>query len=225
MTKTRPTIYEALAKAQGEMTNPKKDTKAFQYKYTQLDQIIDIAKPVLAKHGLGIIQFPKTACGDEGQNLVGVQTVIFHDSGETIESEYFTQQTKPGPQEMGSLLTYMRRYAYLGAVGIHPQDEDDDAKSVQPNKSVAKTFEKPTPKKKAPAAKPTFTLNTSPEAPESTESPVFDFGKFKGKAVNDVPLEELVGYFNFLKSRENYNPASKPELFQAIQERVDDFAH
>ena len=243
-TEKKPTnkLYQALSKAQGEMTNPKKDSEAgagtrFNYKYTQLDQIIEIARPVLAKNGLGIIQSPITENNPEG-HYVGITTTIIHDSGETFSSHYMTKQMNPGPQEMGSLLTYMRRYAYLGAVGIHPEDEDDDAKSVQPNNTVTASFTKKAGNKIIKDAKaidgeevfkkPTFTLdslNKEIEVANGSTDALFSWGKFKGKKVSEVPLEELVGYFKYLKSRDNYDPTKFPALFKAIQERCDQYAH
>lgn len=113
----------ALAKTQGEMKAPPK-TKAMKipgrgdYKYADLADVIE-ARRVGHKHGLAITQGMEM---DEG-NLV-LSTMLMHSSGEW---KAWSCPVPLGlkPQDLGSYLTYMRRYSECGAWGIAAEDDDD----------------------------------------------------------------------------------------------------
>src|SRR5690606_30331183 len=74
-------------------------------------------RPVLKKHGLAFSQFV-----DDG----GLTTILLHESGEWIEARTsFDGISYSTAQELGSAITYLRRYALTAALGI-AADEDDD---------------------------------------------------------------------------------------------------
>ena len=79
---TLASLADALSKAQGEMQPAKMDSKNpfLKNKFAGLGSVIENARPVLAKHGLSIVQFPVSGLGQQ----VGIETVIFHSSGEWI---------------------------------------------------------------------------------------------------------------------------------------------
>ena len=79
----RKELFTALIKALNEFGPLIKDSKAYNYKYAQLDQLLDVVRPVLAENGLAVIQQP-TRCGDQ----VGVRTILIHESGQSIQSEF-----------------------------------------------------------------------------------------------------------------------------------------
>jgi ERF superfamily len=126
--KTSETINElaaALAKAQGEMkaalkasTNPH-----FRSRFADLASCMAAATPALSKHGLAITQATELAA--EGQHFALV-TRLMHASGQWIEAAWPLATGKP--QEMGSQLTYARRYS-LALIGL-VTDEDDDAEAA-----------------------------------------------------------------------------------------------
>lgn len=116
-------IATALAKFQEEVPNPKTvaDNPFFKSKYAPLDEVINVAKPYLAKNGLSYFQ---TAGGD-GKNIT-VTTLLMHTSGEWIESDPLTViATKPDPQQAGSAITYARRYSLSAILGIASEEDDD----------------------------------------------------------------------------------------------------
>jgi len=184
-------IYSAFIKAQAELNNPTRDTKSYKYSYAQLGQCLDIVRPIFAKHNLGIIQ--QIINKENDVDLIGIKTVIVHSSGQSIEFEFFVKAIKKGAQDIGSMITYMRRYALFGAVGIHPQDEDDDGLKAQ-----------------------TIKIETTPPSPK------FTWGQFNGLRVADVPLESLRAEYETLKSRDNFNEGRKKfsVLFDAIEKRL-----
>ena len=119
-------LYKAFAAAQAEFSNPIKNRKnpAFRSDYADLQSCLDACKPALNRHGLAITQ-PTTA----GENCVAVETVILHESGETLSSgvlsvPYSVAKGNPA-QALGSALTYAKRYSLCSFLGLAADDDDD----------------------------------------------------------------------------------------------------
>lgn len=117
----RDKLFAALAKAQGEMKGAVKDNANpfFKSKYADLSSVWEACRHALSVNGLSVVQFPVS----EGE-LVGVRTILGHASGQCIESVVWVPSPKKGPQELGSAVTYLRRYALAAAVGVAPEDDD-----------------------------------------------------------------------------------------------------
>ena len=124
-------LFSSLLQAQADLPNPKKDTKGYGYNYAQLDQIITLVKPTLAKYGLGIFQSPVGSIVD---GCMTIKTVLYHESGQHLV-EQFSLPVKSGSnpvQDYGSSLTYGKRYQILGLLNICPEAEDDDGVGSKP---------------------------------------------------------------------------------------------
>jgi hypothetical protein len=121
----------ALIKAQSEFAAvPFDATNPFmKNKYATLGALIDATRPILSKHGLGVVQSPFTT--DAGN--IGVETIIIHESGEWISGELsiatHDEKGKSAAQLAGSTITYLRRYSYGAFFGLYG-DEDDDGNSA-----------------------------------------------------------------------------------------------
>jgi len=123
-------LYSALAKAHGELGNPKKnktvtvthkDKKGkHSFKYATLDSIIDYIKPILSSHGLCIFQ--RVAKVDDTLSMI---TCIVHDGGGLLESAIPMMQIPTDPKDYGGRLTYMRRYGLCAALNISAEDDTD----------------------------------------------------------------------------------------------------
>lgn len=116
-------IAKALAAFQAEVKNPAntETNPFFNSKYAPLNDILNLVRPLLSKHGLSVLQSPS---GD-GQNIT-VTTLITHESGEWIESDPLTLKAdKATAQGAGSAITYARRYALSAMLGISSEDDDD----------------------------------------------------------------------------------------------------
>lgn len=109
--------FEAVAKTE---TNP-----FFKSKYAGLPDVIRTASPILAKHGLAVCQMI------EGDAAGGdcLTTILMHKSGQHISGTMRLHLTKDDPQGQGSAVTYARRYAYMAALGL-VADEDDDGNAA-----------------------------------------------------------------------------------------------
>ncbi len=126
-------LTKALSAFQGEITNPKKDTtnSFFKSKYSSLDGVLNTVRPVMAKHGLSLAQFPS-----EDNKLI---TFLFHSSGEFIKSTFKMVPKDNTPQGQGSALTYARRYVVSAVLGI-ASEEDDDSNAASQSPKVQKVF-------------------------------------------------------------------------------------
>lgn len=129
-------LAEALSKAQAEMTAAPMNrvNPHFKSKYADLSAVLDAVRPALTKHGLSVTQTTKLC---DGQLVL--TTTLHHLSGESIASEYPLPIGKP--QEMGSALTYARRYC-LSAICCIAADDDDDATAAE---SAGQKAVKPSP--------------------------------------------------------------------------------
>lgn len=129
-------IAPALIKAQGEFSNPKKDTKGHHYNYATLDQVIDCVVPVLNAHGIMLTQ--NHVASEPG--TVGLSTTLVHSSGQFIESTMSipmeSNKSMSACQQYGSASTYARRYAIQSACGLCAED-DTDAHIERVNKDQA----------------------------------------------------------------------------------------
>ena len=122
----------ALVKFQSEVpVIPKNKTAKIQmksggtysYAYADLADIWEAVRKPLMDNGLAVTQFLKSS--DTTDFIV---TKIWHESGETDSEEFALPTGGKTPQEVGSVVTYYKRYALGAALGISTE-EDDDAQS------------------------------------------------------------------------------------------------
>lgn len=125
-------LSAALAKAQGAMkaatfnrVNPH-----FRNRYADLSAVLDAIRKPMADNSLSLTQ--TTEIREGGFALV---TTLRHSSGQWIASEYPLPQAAR-PQELGSALTYARRYS-LSAIACVASEEDDDAEGARSKEQVA----------------------------------------------------------------------------------------
>ena len=114
-------ISKALAAFNKKMEPVKKGSANtfFKSNYADLADIKAVADPLLAEHGLAIVQHPEGTHEDQV-----LTTRLMHESGEWQESSMPLYIPKADAQSQGSALTYGRRYAYSAVVGIATEDDD-----------------------------------------------------------------------------------------------------
>jgi hypothetical protein len=133
----REPLAKALVAAQKNMEAVKKaaTNPHFRSKYADLSAVVEAVVPTLNENGVAVIQSPSS----DG-NLVSVSTTLLHESGASVTGVLSMKPTKAGPQEVGSVITYARRYALLAMTGAAPEDDDGNAaskpSSKNPNVSV-----------------------------------------------------------------------------------------
>ena len=123
-------VCAALVAAQADLRNPAKDrtanTGTYSYKYADLASILDLVRPVLAKHGLAITQDVRM----EDCRLL-IHSRLIHSSGECLDFGPLAGSVGTSWQQTGGGITYARRYALQAILGI-AADEDDDAATAPP---------------------------------------------------------------------------------------------
>ena len=124
--RTSETINElatALSVAQGELQDADKASEGYGYKYADLAQVLQIARPILSKHGLSVVQLPHNEDGG-----IALTTRLMHKSGEWLEETLVMPAEKSKnlslAQDIGKIITYSRRYMYTALVGITQEDTD-----------------------------------------------------------------------------------------------------
>lgn len=112
-------LAKALITFQLKVDKVKKDAKNpfFKSKYASLPNILDAIAEPLIESGLSFCQFPN--------GEYGLTTILMHESGEWIESDYSMKPVKDDPQGRGSCITYQRRYALSAILGLNIDDDDD----------------------------------------------------------------------------------------------------
>lgn len=130
-------VYAALFKAQQEFTPVWFDciNPHFKTKYASLASCLDSVKKAFNKHGLFLTQKHHNM-----PNSVGVETIVVHESGESLSSDIlYVPVDKQSPQGFGSALTYARRYSLMTFCGI-AGEQDDDAnmaeEKIKENKEI-----------------------------------------------------------------------------------------
>ncbi len=118
-------LAAALAAAQAELPVIPRTTPGHYGPYADLASVREAVRPVLARHGLSIVQLPSAA------NTL--TTMVLHASGEWIAGEMDLHQAST-PQGQGSAISYARRYALSAALCLatEPDDDAELAQSEQP---------------------------------------------------------------------------------------------
>lgn len=115
-------LATALSKAQGQMQGAKKDADNpfFKSKYADLASVWEACRKPLADNELSVSQVV-----DANESGMFVKTMLMHSSGECISGIMPVQFTeKTTAQQIGSIITYYRRYALSAIVGVAPEDDD-----------------------------------------------------------------------------------------------------
>jgi hypothetical protein len=100
----------------------RKTGTSYTFDYAPHELIVAAIRKPLADNGLSVSQ--PLATTPEGRP--GLRTVLMHTSGESIES-VFPLPISDGmtAQELGSAITYIRRYALSAILGLATEDDDD----------------------------------------------------------------------------------------------------
>lgn len=100
----------------------------FKHSYAPLSSVLETVRPALAKHDVVILQDVRN---DDG--AVVVITRLIHTSGAWCESEVLTLPVETEAQELGSTISYLRRYSVLSLLALaSAADDDDGARSGGP---------------------------------------------------------------------------------------------
>ena len=116
---TKTTILEKLFKFQAKALHVGKGAynPFFKSNYAALDYIQEFIQPHLTELGLGYYHAMSTE---------GMTTVLFDTDGNTLSGGVYPMVLTGKPQEIGSAVTYAKRYSLVALLGLTISDEDDD---------------------------------------------------------------------------------------------------
>lgn len=117
-----PVVKNKTAKIFSKRTNT-----SFSYSYADLAGIWETIRRPLSDAGLSI-------CQTFADNMI--ITILMHSSGQWIKSALPINGMSLPPQELGSEITYMRRYGLTSILGISADEDEDGAHAT-------KVYEKP----------------------------------------------------------------------------------
>ena len=128
-------VMTALLKFQGQVSKIKKDAKNphFKSNYASLSKILEETNPVLTECGLVLTQH---------FDVDVLTTMLCHaESGEFMQSDYpINVKDASNPQQLGSALSYARRYGVQSILNLNASDDDGSA-AVAPLQSAPVALE------------------------------------------------------------------------------------
>lgn len=129
-------LATALAAVQAEMPRVGKDATAnagtYSYKYADLADITNTILPLLGKHGLSFMCKPTEL---DGRMVLAYS--LLHNSGEREDGIYpLRLGNNYTPQQLGSAITYGRRYCLQAMTGIAADEDDDGAAASKPQEAA-----------------------------------------------------------------------------------------
>lgn len=116
-------FYKALADLQASIGKVVKSTDNPYYKshYADLNALFEQIKPIINEKGFVLVQTVNSAI---------LETYLIHlGTGESIHSTMDLLTAKPDMQQLGSAITYARRYALLPMLNIETVDDDGNLAS------------------------------------------------------------------------------------------------
>lgn len=170
-------IAPAIRRAQGAIRGAIKDAQNpfFKSKYADLESCWEAVKGPLQAEGLSVVQ-TMGFIPEAGPTLI---TTLLHESGEYISGEQPACAKSGSPQDLGSALTYARRYGLSAITGLIQLD--DDAQSATNSSVNAK-----------------LVSGTS----DDVDGYVIRFGKFKDQTLGSIGAAEIRNYYDFLKKNQ-----------------------
>ena len=104
----------------------------FKSKFATILSMKGTVQPLLAKHGLAVLQFP---IGNGSGTETGCRTIIVHTSGESIEGDFLIPiGDRIDAQKACAAVSYARRFALSGALGlVTAEDVDQDGNDLAAN--------------------------------------------------------------------------------------------
>lgn len=121
-------LAAALSKAQGQMKGALKDAENpyFKSSYADLASVWEACRKALSDNELSVAQV--TDFGPNGELILN--TILMHSSGEKLVGSMPVMiGEKATAQQVGSAITYARRYALSAMVGVAPEDDDGNKAS------------------------------------------------------------------------------------------------
>lgn len=114
-----PAFVAALGQLEDVPRGRLADAGKYQYRFADLADVLATSRPTLAAHGLAVFQVPVT-----DHDSVVVRTTLLHTSGQWLRFDPLRLPAGGTAQNVGSAITYARRYSLLASLGLATEDDD-----------------------------------------------------------------------------------------------------
>jgi uncharacterized protein (DUF3820 family) len=226
-------ITPEFAKAYAEAVSRTRDVVAdaenpfHKNSYATLGAHISATKAIFAQYGLAIVQFPVSNSVNRGE--VGVETMVIHESGGYV-SRTILMPVADGVkgQDVGSLVSYLRRYAIASVANLATADDDAESDREVRTIPAPKLIQLPKEAPKAPAPK---AVAPAPKAEAPISAPgsnsdlakaldfIVPFGKNKGSRLGDLAKNSLDWYIKEYQPKPYNGKISDKDI--ALREALD----
>lgn len=156
-------LAAALAKAQGQMSNAtwNRENPHFRSQYADLAAVVNAVRKPLSDNGIAVTQ---------PMNDGILETYLIHSTGQWLSCSMVLPAVNKA-QDLGSVLTYYRRYQLLSICGLGAEGDDDDANaSAALQQKPPARRAPPTPGQNVMRQRPDYVLSTGPSHdPETGE--------------------------------------------------------
>lgn len=128
-------LAKALSALQGDVRDAFKGSSGRGHSYADLQTVLEIARPLMKKHELSISQLPEST----DASGIHLNNILMHSSGQWLSSTMFMPLVKITSregkevinvaQQIGSAISYARRYCLTALLGYTQTSDDDNAES------------------------------------------------------------------------------------------------
>lgn len=207
-------IVSALLAIQQEVEPIVKDKKNSHLgnKYASIEAITDVVRPLLAKHGVFLMQGVEKP--EVGVGVVSMLTRLVHVSGEWVENRVCSPMAdasgkSANVQIAGSITTYLRRYG-LSAILALTTDEDDDGNAGTKQRKEARRA----PRTMAEIANATGATSIG----DLPYPPVKGFQEWRHKPLKECPQEAIETAY----ARTKDDPSKRAQqIYKAMEEELE----
>ena len=174
----------------------KSDKGSYTYDYADLALIQSITLPLLTAEGLSFSAKPTLS--SDGFVL---RYALRHSGGHEDGGDYpLPDPARSSPQQIGSAITYGRRYTFCAVTGVAPSGEDDDGQTAAESRAVAPKPAAKTDPRVGPLMGEIRKLRES--LGMSSADVLADFSAYSGGAViTAADADTLSGYVAELRAR------------------------
>lgn len=215
---TADNLASALASVQAALPTVHKNrtanTGSYSYKYADLNDVASAIHPLLGAAGLAFIARP--TLDEEGRFVLAYE--LRHVGGESVTGNYpLPDPAKVQPQQIGSALTYARRYTLCSVTGVVP-DEDDDGQAAQSTTAKRPERKAERQSKTGPPADDPWQApeGVTPSTPAPKESDAVWFEQWQAKVSDCTDLTALVALYDEAKEARRHGKLNKADFEDAV---------
>lgn len=139
-------FYDAMSVLQDQMPTIKKEGEikvngTLRSKYARFEDILSATKPLLKEHGFSVA-FKSNFVEGELEITGTLSHRAGHHESTTMRLPFDDSGAKNKVQQIGSSVSYGKRYVYCMLLNINVSDEDDDGEGADPNNTLEKQHER-----------------------------------------------------------------------------------